>query len=81
MDLGAGTGSVGLEALRLQPQLQLMAVERRRRRPAVQANARRLGVQPAAVIEGDALPFWNNAIPTGCCWAAAAVNAKRCCRR
>ena len=28
-DLGAGTGSVGLEALRLRPGLQLLAVERR----------------------------------------------------
>jgi len=55
-DLGAGTGSVGLEALRLQPQLQLMAVERRSGGGRlIQANARRLGVQPAAVIEGDAL--------------------------
>ena len=55
-DLGAGTGSVGLEALRLQPQLQLMAVERRSGGSRlIQANARRLGVQPAAVLEGDAL--------------------------
>ena len=55
-DLGAGTGSVGLEALRLQPQLQLMAVERRSGGcRLIQANARRLGVQPAAVLEGDAL--------------------------
>ena len=55
-DLGAGTGSVGLEALRLQPQLQLMAVERRSGGGRlIQANARRLGVQPAAVLEGDAL--------------------------
>ena len=55
-DLGAGTGSVGLEALRLQPQLQLMAVERRSGGGRlIQTNARRLGVQPAAVLEGDAL--------------------------
>ena len=55
-DLGAGTGSVGLEALRLQPQLQLMAVERRSGGGRlIHANARRLGVEPAAVIEGDAL--------------------------
>ncbi len=55
-DLGAGTGSVGLEALRLQPQLQLIAVERRSGGSTlIQANARRLGVQPSAVLEGDAL--------------------------
>ena len=40
-DLGAGIGSVGLEALRLQPQLQLMAVKWQRIR-LIQANARRL---------------------------------------
>ena len=41
-DLGAGTGSVGLEALRLQPQLRLMAVERRSGgRRLIQANAGR----------------------------------------
>lgn len=55
-DLGAGTGSVGLEALRLRPQLQLMAIERRSGGGAlIRANAQRLGVTPAAVQEGDAL--------------------------
>ncbi|CAK24133.1 bifunctional cobalt-precorrin-7 (C(5))-methyltransferase/cobalt-precorrin-6B (C(15))-methyltransferase [Synechococcus sp. CS-197] len=54
-DLGAGTGSVGLEALRLRPQLQLMAIERRSGGGAlIQANAQRLGVAPASVLEGDA---------------------------
>ena len=54
-DLGAGTGSVGLEALRLQPELQLYAVERRSGAvPLIQANAERLAVQPAAVLQGDA---------------------------
>ena len=55
-DLGAGTGSVGLEALRLRPRLQLMAIERRSGGGAlIQANARRLGVAPTSVLEGDAL--------------------------
>ena len=55
-DLGAGTGSVGLEALRLQPQLRLLAVEKRGGGGAViQANAIRLGLKPDAVIEADAL--------------------------
>jgi precorrin-6Y C5,15-methyltransferase (decarboxylating) len=55
-DLGAGTGSIGLEALRLQPQLQLIAVERRSGGAAlIEANARRLGVQPSTVLETDAL--------------------------
>lgn len=55
-DLGAGTGSVGLEALRLRPGLQLLAIERRGGgAPLIEANAERLGLRPAAVLEGDAL--------------------------
>ena len=55
-DLGAGTGSVGLEALRLRPQLQLFSVEQRSGGGTlIQANATRLGVKPAAVIEATAL--------------------------
>jgi precorrin-6Y C5,15-methyltransferase (decarboxylating) len=55
-DLGAGTGSVGLEALRLRPQLQLMAVEQRAGGAAlIKANAERLGVRPAAVLEANAI--------------------------
>ncbi|MGC6482747.1 MAG: precorrin-6y C5,15-methyltransferase (decarboxylating) subunit CbiE [Synechococcus sp.] len=55
-DLGAGTGSVGLEALRLRPMLQLLAIEKRGGGARlIQANAERLGVKPAAVLEGEAL--------------------------
>jgi precorrin-6Y C5,15-methyltransferase (decarboxylating) len=55
-DLGAGTGSVGLEALRLRPELQLMAVEQRAGGAAlIKANAERLGVSPAAVLEANAI--------------------------
>ncbi len=54
-DIGAGVGSVGLEALRLRPALELWAVERRPGAAAlIGANADRLGVRPAAVLEGAA---------------------------
>jgi len=54
-DVGAGVGSVGLEALRLRPDLALWAVERRAGAAAlIQANAERLGVKPAGVVEGAA---------------------------
>jgi len=58
-DLGAGVGSVGLEALRLRPDLQLWAVEQRGGGAAlIRANAERLGLSPAlaagGVIEGRA---------------------------
>ncbi len=59
-DLGAGVGSVGLEALRLRPQLQLLAVEKRGGGAAlIKANATRLAVQPAAVMEVEALSLLN----------------------
>jgi precorrin-6Y C5,15-methyltransferase (decarboxylating) len=54
-DIGAGVGSVGLEAIRLRPDLQLWAVERRSGAAAlIAANAERLGVTPAGVVEGRA---------------------------
>jgi len=58
-DLGAGVGSVGIEALRLRPQLQLWAVEQRGGGAAlIQANAERFGVDQAlaagGVLEGRA---------------------------
>ncbi len=54
-DIGAGVGSVGLEALRLRPALELWAVERRPGAAAlIGANADRLGVRPTAVLEGEA---------------------------
>ncbi len=64
-DLGAGTGSVGLEALRLRPGLQLLAVERRAGgAQLIQRNAERLGVSPAAVLEADATMVLNGGLPS-----------------
>jgi precorrin-6Y C5,15-methyltransferase (decarboxylating) len=64
-DLGAGTGSVGLEALRLRPDLQLLAVERRAGgAQLIQRNAQRLGVNPAAVLETDATAVLNGGLPS-----------------
>ena len=54
-DVGAGVGSVGLEALRLRPQLQLWAIERRAGAAAlIGANAARLQVHPAGILEAEA---------------------------
>ena len=54
-DIGAGVGSIGLEALRLRPALQLWALEQRGGSAAlIRANGERLGVQPAGVLEGRA---------------------------
>ena len=54
-DVGAGVGSIGLEALRLRPALELWALEQRGGSAAlIKANAARLGVMPAGVVEGRA---------------------------
>lgn len=54
-DIGAGVGSIGLEALRLRPALQLFALEPRGgSRALIAANAERLGVQPAGIGQGRA---------------------------
>ena len=64
-DLGAGTGSVGLEALRLRPGLQMLAVERRAGgAQLIQRNAQRLGVSPAAVLESDAISVMKSGLPS-----------------
>jgi precorrin-6Y C5,15-methyltransferase (decarboxylating) len=54
-DIGAGVGSVGLEALRLRPSLAAWFVEQRGGSASlIAANAERLGVRPAGVLEGRA---------------------------
>ena len=54
-DVGAGVGSVGLEALRLRPGLAGCLVEQRGGSAAlIAANAERLGVRPARIHEGRA---------------------------
>ena len=54
-DIGAGVGSIGLEALRLRPELALYALEARGgSSDLIRANAERLGVHPAAICQGRA---------------------------
>ena len=54
-DIGAGVGSVGLEALRLRPGLAGWFLEQRGGSASlIAANAERLGVKPAGVLEGRA---------------------------
>ena len=65
-DLGAGTGRVGLEALRLRPELKLMAVERRAGgAQLIEANAERLGVTAAAVLEREVGALITEGLPAG----------------
>jgi precorrin-6Y C5,15-methyltransferase (decarboxylating) len=54
-DIGAGVGSIGLEALRMRPGLQAWFLERRGgSAQLIAANAGRLGVSPAGIVEGRA---------------------------
>jgi len=54
-DIGAGVGSVGLEALRMRPDLSGWFLEQRGGSAAlIRANGERLGVMPAGVVEGRA---------------------------
>jgi precorrin-6Y C5,15-methyltransferase (decarboxylating) len=54
-DVGAGSGSIGIEWLRAEPQARAVAIERHpERADRIRANARRLGVPELEVVEGSA---------------------------
>lgn len=62
-DLGAGTGTIGIEWLRAHPACRAVAIERRPDRVArIAENARRLGVPGLHVIEGE-LPAALDPLP------------------
>ena len=53
-DIGAGCGSIGLEALRLRPKLKLISIDKRfGTKGIINENAKRLGVSPYKIIERD----------------------------
>jgi precorrin-6Y C5,15-methyltransferase (decarboxylating) len=53
-DIGAGCGSIGLEALKLRPNLDLFCIDKRIGSEAlILENARRLGVKPKFIFEED----------------------------
>ena len=53
-DIGAGCGSIGLEALKLIPNLKLFCIDKRiGSKQLISENARRLGVSPKDIIEED----------------------------
>jgi len=55
-DIGSGVGSIGLEALRISPNLKLVSVDKRiGSKNIIEENARRLGVQPSLIIEDEVL--------------------------
>ena len=53
-DVGAGCGSIGLEALKLRPNLDLFCIDKRIGSKAlILENSKRLGVKPKSIFEGD----------------------------
>ena len=53
-DIGAGCGSIGLEALKLRPNLDLFCIDKRiGSRELILENAKRLGVKPKDILEED----------------------------
>ncbi len=57
-DIGAGAGTIGLEALRIRPKLKLLSIEKRLGgKELIIANAKRLSISPSKikVIESEAL--------------------------
>ena len=55
-DIGSGTGSIGLEALRISPNLKLVSIDKRiGSKITIEENSKRLGVKPSLIIEDEAL--------------------------
>tara|TARA_B100000212_G_scaffold233784_1_gene177769 strand:- start:137 stop:1414 length:1278 start_codon:yes stop_codon:yes gene_type:complete len=61
LDIGSGSGTIGLEALRLRPKLKLICIDKRLgSQLLVQENAKKLGVSPKNIIESDVREFLTN---------------------
>ncbi len=58
LDIGSGSGSIGLEALRLRPKLNLISIDKQLgSQLLVKENAKKLGVIPKKIIESDIKNF------------------------
>ncbi len=54
-DIGAGAGTIGLEAIRIRPELKLLSIEKRiGGKELIHANAKRLSVSPKKIMEAEA---------------------------
>ena len=62
-DIGAGCGSIGLEALKLRPNLELFCIDKRIGSKAlILENSKRLGVKPKFILEEDINNTFNKRI-------------------
>ncbi len=63
LDIGSGSGTIGLEALRLRPEIELICLDKRLgSKVLISENAKNLGVSPLKIIEGDINQYLNNGI-------------------
>ena len=61
LDIGSGSGTIGLEALRLRPKLKLISIDKRfGSQILVKENAKKLGVLPKKIIESNVKKFLTN---------------------
>ena len=61
LDIGSGSGTIGLEALRLRPKLSLISIDKKfGSQLLVKENAKKLGVSPNKIIENNVIQFLTN---------------------
>ena len=59
-DIGSGVGSIGLEALRISPNLKLVSIDKRiGSKNIIKENAKRIGVRPSLIIEDEILNIFK----------------------
>ncbi len=62
-DIGSGSGTIGLEALRIRPKLNLICIDKRfGSQYLVQENAKRLDVVPLKIIERDVKDYLGDVV-------------------
>ena len=63
LDIGSGSGTIGLEALRLRPKIDLICIDKRLgSKVLIGENAYNLGVSPLMVIEGEINQYLNKGL-------------------
>tara|TARA_B100000212_G_scaffold1704_1_gene1265 strand:+ start:130 stop:1407 length:1278 start_codon:yes stop_codon:yes gene_type:complete len=65
IDIGSGSGTIGLEALRLRPKLKLISIDKKfGSQLLIKENAKNLGVSPKKIIESDVKQFLTKDLTT-----------------
>ena len=63
LDIGSGSGTIGLEALRIRPKIKLICIDKRLGSEVlINENAKNLGVKPHKIIEGDINQYLNKGL-------------------